>query len=363
MTPTPPSCRLCVTASAASPAGPLVPDELADALRYGVPDPSAPAAVLVDLEDPISAGLLASTVRAARCSARVLIGVAERPVPRANVPLAQALTLSFAGERDGAVRLPAFVGAANPMAAAQQIADVSAQRPGCTSALAVLLQQTALLPVWEGLVAESATYSTLLAGPEFAAWLASSPPRAPAPDGDEPLLVERLGDVLTLTLNRPDRRNAYGHAVRDALVSALQIALVDPAVRVELRGVGPAFCSGGDLAEFGTAPDAATAHLIRLRHSAGQLLHDLADRVTAYIHGACIGAGIELPAYAGRVIAAADTRMALPEISMGLVPGAGGTVSLVRRIGRWRTAWMALTGASLDVEQALRWGLVDEIAR
>jgi hypothetical protein len=335
---------------------------LAEALRYGVPDPAAPAALLVDLGSPLPKGLLAPTQRAARCSARVLVGVADGPVPRENVLLAQALTLSFAGERDSAARLPAFIASSDPFAAAQQIADVSAQRPMCTSALAVLLQQTALLPVWEGLVAESATYSTLLAGPEFAAWLASSPPRTPAPEGDEPVLVERRGDVLTLTLNRPERRNAYGHAVRDALVSALQIAVVDPAVRVELRGVGPAFCSGGDLAEFGTAPDPAAAHLIRLRHSAGQLLHDLSDRVTAQIHGACIGAGIELPAYAGRVVAAADTRMALPEVGMGLVPGAGGTVSIVRRIGRWRTAWMALTGETVEVERALRWGLVDEIA-
>jgi hypothetical protein len=347
-----------VTASAASP---LAAGDLADALRYGVPDPAAPSAVLVDLEQPIAPDSLAATVRAARCSARVLIGIADGPVPRGNLPLAEALTLSFAGERKPVARLPAFVGSADPLAAARAIADLSAQRPLCTGALAVLLQQTALLPVWEGLVAESATYSTLLAGPEFAAWLAGSPPRTPAPDGDEPVLVSRVGDVLTLTLNRPQRRNAYGHAVRDALVSALQIAVVDPAVRVELRGVGPTFCSGGDLAEFGTAPDPAAAHLIRLRHSAGQLLHDLSSRVTAHIHGACIGAGIELPAYAGRVIAAADTRMALPEIGMGLVPGAGGTVSIVRRIGRWRTAWMALTGAVVEVERAVRWGLVDEI--
>jgi hypothetical protein len=318
--------------------------------------------VLVDLAEPIASALLAPTVRAARCSARVLIGIAGGPVPRRNVPLAQALTLSFAYERDGAARLPAFVGAADPLVSGQALVDLSAQRPLCTSALALLLQQTALLPVWEGLIAESATYSTLLAGPEFAAWLASSPARTPAPGGDEPVLVARQGDRLTLTLNRPERRNAYGHAVRDALVSALQIAVVDPAVSVELRGVGPAFCSGGDLAEFGTAPDPAAAHLIRLRHSAGQLLYDLADRVTAHIHGACIGAGIELPAYAGRVIAAADTRIGLPEVGMGLVPGAGGTVSIVRRIGRWRAAWLALTGDVLDIERALQWGLVDEIA-
>ena len=341
-----------------SAANALSPGELADALRYGVPDPQDPAAVLVDLDEPVARDRLGEALRAARCSARVLIGVATRATT-SNVRIAEALTLSFAPAAAGHA---AFVETPDPAGAAKRIAEISAARPLCTSALAVLLQQTGLLPVWEGLVAESATYSTLLAGPEFAQWLAAQPPRRQAPDGDEPVLVDRSGDRLTLTLNRPERRNAYGHAVRDALVSALQIAVADPAVTVALRGAGPAFCSGGDLAEFGTAPDPSTAHVVRLRHSAGQLLHDLAHRVTAHLHGACVGAGIELPAFAGRVVAAADTRIALPEVGMGLVPGAGGTVSIVRRIGRWRAAWLALTGDVLDAEQAVRWGLVDEIA-
>ncbi len=349
-----------MTASAASP---LTPAELADVLRYGVPDPQAPAALLVDLAQPLPRALLVTTLRAARCSARVLIGVAETALPTANAKLAEALTLTLVRDGDPVAGQAPFIAAADPAAEAERVAEISATRPLCTSALAVLLQQTGLLPVWEGLVAESATYSTLLAGPEFAAWLAAQPPRNPPPEHDEPVLAARDGDRLTLTLNRPQRRNAYGHAVRDALVSALQIAVVDPAVQVELRGAGPAFCSGGDLAEFGTAPDPAIAHLIRLRHSAGQLLHDLAARTTARIHGACVGAGIELPAFAGRVSAAADTRIALPEVGMGLVPGAGGTVSIVRRIGRWRTAWLALTGDVLPVERALQWGLVDEIVQ
>jgi enoyl-CoA hydratase/carnithine racemase len=84
--------------------------------------------------------------------------------------------------------------------------------------------------------------------------------------------------------------------------------------------------------------------------------------VEARVHGACIGAGAELPAFVGRVVAAEGTFFQLPELSMGLVPGAGGTASLPRRIGRQRTAWMALSGERVDVETALRWGLVDEIA-
>ena len=336
----------------------LDPDDLADALWLADSSPDDPEALFVDLTEPLAADLRGRTIRAVRCSARVVVGLAEGPVAAVNRALAEAFTFSLVV---GPADQPTLVAVADPVAAAAGVAQIVRSRPIATSALAVLMQQTGMLPVWEGLVAESATYSTLLAGPEFAGWLAAAPARPLAPDGDEPVLVTRAGDRLLLELNRPARRNAYGHALRDALLSALQIAVADPSVTVELTGRGPAFCSGGDLAEFGTAPDAARAHLIRLRQSAGAVLHDLAPRVTAYLHGACIGAGIELPAFVGRVVAAPDTRIALPEVAMGLVPGAGGTVSIVHRIGRWRTAWLGLTGAVIGPELAADWGLVDEI--
>ncbi|WP_262401328.1 enoyl-CoA hydratase/isomerase family protein [Actinomadura sp. CNU-125] len=75
-----------------------------------------------------------------------------------------------------------------------------------------------------------------------------------------------------------------------------------------------------------------------------------------------MGAGVELPAFAGRVVARPDAVFRLPEIAMGLIPGAGGTVSLPRRIGRHRTLYMALTGEAIGADTALAWGLVDEIA-
>jgi enoyl-CoA hydratase/carnithine racemase len=74
-----------------------------------------------------------------------------------------------------------------------------------------------------------------------------------------------------------------------------------------------------------------------------------------------VGSGIELPAFAGRVRAAPDTQISLPELSLGLIPGAGGTVSLTRRAGRHRTTRLALTGEVLDATTALDWGLVDEV--
>ena len=118
---------------------------------------------------------------------------------------------------------------------------------------------------------------------------------------------------------------------------------------------------GGDLDEFGEAADAGLAHASRLTRSAGAALHALRDRVEARLHGACVGAGIELPAFVNRVVARDDAFFQLPEVSMGLVPGAGGTASILPRIGRRRLAYMALTGVRIDAATALEWGLVDEI--
>jgi enoyl-CoA hydratase/carnithine racemase len=145
-------------------------------------------------------------------------------------------------------------------------------------------------------------------------------------------------------------------------VEGLQLAVCDASIReVVIDGAGSSFCSGGDLGEFGTLPDPTTAHGIRSTRNAARLLAACADRVRVFVHGACVGAGVELPAFAGRVVAAEDAFFELPELGMGLVPGAGGTVSIPRRIGRQRTAYLALSGMRLDAATALRWGLIDEL--
>jgi enoyl-CoA hydratase/carnithine racemase len=212
-----------------------------------------------------------------------------------------------------------------------------------------------------GLAAESAVYALLLGSADFARWLAERGPRPPRPATD-PVLVRDDDGVRTITLNRPEVRNAVDRRMRDALVAALQGAAMDPSIRqVLLRGAGPAFCAGGDLAEFGTVVDPATAHAVRLTIHPGAWVDHVTDRTVALLHGPCIGAGIEVPAFAGRVVASADATFALPELRYGLVPGAGGTVSVPRRVGRGRAAWLALTGSVLDAPTARRWGLVDEV--
>jgi enoyl-CoA hydratase len=229
--------------------------------------------------------------------------------------------------------------------------------------LVQLLRRSEALPVCDGLVAESLAYSTLQSGPGFAAWLARRPEPKPRPSEPEPAVrVERDGGCLRITLARPALRNAFSAAMRDALAEALEVAVSDPTVEeVVLRGEGPCFCSGGDLDEFGTLPDPATAHAVRSTRNPARLLAACAERTRAEVQGACVGAGVELPAFAARVVARGDATFQLPELAMGLVPGAGGTVSVPRRIGRQRAAWLGLSGARIDAATALAWGLVDEI--
>jgi hypothetical protein len=248
----------------------------------------------------------------------------------------------------------------------EQLATIAAavsRAPIAAATLAQLLRGSESRPFEASLVAESLAYSTLLAGPEHAAWLATRAPRRRCePAAAPPLRIRRDGDVLHLTLARPEKRNAFSTALRDALCESLVLVAHDDSIAcVVLTADGPAFCAGGDLDEFGTAPDPATAHAVRSTRSAARALHAVAARVEARVHGACVGAGIELAAIAGRVIARRDAWFQLPELSMGLVPGAGGTASLPRRIGRQRTAWLALTGEKLDAERALAWGLVDAV--
>jgi enoyl-CoA hydratase/carnithine racemase len=212
-----------------------------------------------------------------------------------------------------------------------------------------------------GLLLESLAYSMLQAGPEFALWRSTRPPSSVRPDDSPAILVRRAGSRMEITLNRPQVHNAYNRRMRDELCEALSAALSDPDCTVHLSGAGPSFCSGGDLDEFGTAPDPVTAHVVRTGRSPARLLAALSSRTEVVLHGSCAGSGLELPAFAGTIRARPGTSMWLPELAMGLIPGAGGTVSVARRIGARRTAWMALSGRPVDATTALRWGLVDEV--
>lgn len=242
------------------------------------------------------------------------------------------------------------------------VTEAIERNPIASMTLVGLLRHNERVSTGDALLAESLAYSTLQHGAEFQSWLASRPSRIVPPDPEPCVLVERVNEELHVTFNRPHRRNAYSSGLRDALCEALYLAADDPSVaKVILRGAGVCFSAGGDLDEFGEAADAGLAHASRLTRSAGAAVHALRDRVEARLHGACVGAGIELPAFASRVVARQDAFFQLPEVSMGLVPGAGGTASILPRIGRRRLAYMALTGERIDARTAFEWGLVDEV--
>jgi enoyl-CoA hydratase/carnithine racemase len=304
--------------------------------------------LVVDLggEPPADPAALTEAARALAALPCPTVAVAPAELPREFEDLAKRFDVRVANQAELAPVLAGIDGA--PLAAA---------------ALVQCLRAGERLDVEAGLVLESLVYSTLQAGPEFAAWRAGrAAPRLRPPPKGPAVRVAREGGRLRVTLARPEKRNAFSVEMRDGLVEALRLAHSDPAIReIALDAEGPAFCSGGDLDEFGTLPDPATAHAVRTARSAARLLAALSERVVAHVHGACVGAGVELPAFAARVVARADATFRLPELSLGLVPGAGGTVSLPRRIGRQRTAQLALSGRALDARTALAWGLVDEV--
>jgi enoyl-CoA hydratase len=236
--------------------------------------------------------------------------------------------------------------------------------PIAATILMQLLHATDGMPLQAALTAESLAYSTLQAGPEFQRWLQANRAAAPAKHSDQgpAVVIERDGDTLALELNRPSLRNAMTVEMRDALMEALQLVVIDDSIRaVRIRGRGKCFSTGGDLTEFGTLPDPATAHIVRSLALPGRLLAQVAERVEVELHGACIGSGLEFPAFAGRITAKPDAWFQLPELSLGLIPGAGGCVSIPRRIGLQRAAWLVLSGRRIDAKRALAWQLVDEI--
>jgi len=239
-----------------------------------------------------------------------------------------------------------------------------AAAPIAAMVLVQLLRATETLSVTAGLSAESLAYATVQAGPEFRRWLADRPQRPPDArwDPGPPVLLETGEAGLEIRLNRPSRWNALSIELRDALVEAFQLVAADAGIaRARVTGKGRCFSIGGDLAEFGTTPDPATGHLVRSLRLPAAALSLCAERVEFHLHGACIGAGIELPAFAHRVTATRDAFFQLPELRFGLIPGAGGCISLPRRIGRRRTAYMALSGRRITAARALEWGLIDAI--
>ena len=235
------------------------------------------------------------------------------------------------------------------------------RNPAAAAALIALLRGIDGQSAESALALESLCYGMLQGSAGHAAWLASRvPPAASQPEGR--VIVTRTGNSLSMVIDRPGARNAIDATIRDQLFEAVTLATLDPEIgHVSLRSTGNVFSIGAELAEFGTIRDPATAFLIRSRTLPAHPLAKRPEIVEVHVQGPCIGAGLEMAAFAGRVTASPDAWFQLPELAMGLIPGAGGCVSVSRRIGRRRAALMILSGKRITASTALRWGLIDAI--
>jgi len=178
------------------------------------------------------------------------------------------------------------------------------------------------------------------------------------------VILEKAGAVAVVTLNRPHVLNAYNTEMRDGLYEAFTAVRDDPEVAaLVLRGAGPAFCTGGDLNEFGTAPSPVMARRIRWWRDVWGTLWRLPKLTVAAVHGLVAGGGFEMALLCDQVVARADARFFLPETGLGMIPGVAGTQTLPRLIGAGRALDLILTGRAVDAREAYRLGIVQSIVR
>jgi len=177
------------------------------------------------------------------------------------------------------------------------------------------------------------------------------------------ILVERTGAVISLTLNRPDKLNAIDSPMLDALEQILGEIEADTACRaVVLSGAGRAFSAGADIKEWTAL---APLEFSRVWGQRGHVLFDrlaaLRPPVVAAVNGIAFGGGLEIALCADIRIASTAARIGLPEVTIGNVPGWGGTQRAPRLIGAGRAKQLILTGQPVDAARAEAWGLVNEV--
>jgi len=178
------------------------------------------------------------------------------------------------------------------------------------------------------------------------------------------LLITREGGVASVTLNRPEKRNAIDDATRDALADAFASFDADSAIRVViLTGAGSAFCAGVDLTTPGNVVAGSTiaASPIPTRPRLTAPLDAFGKPVIAALNGVAVGGGLEMALACDIRIAAVGAKFGLTEARIGSLPGSGGTQRLVGAVGRAFAAQMLFTGELVTAEQALAAGLISEV--
>ncbi len=177
----------------------------------------------------------------------------------------------------------------------------------------------------------------------------------------ELLDVERAGEVVTLSLNRPSQRNSLSRELMGDVTAALGALGADPEVRVVvLAGRGPAFSAGHDLSEMVGLGLGDYREIFELCTGMMTAIHELPQPVIARVHGIATAAGCQLVAACDLVVASSEARFATPGVKIGLFCTTP-MVEVTRSIGRKRALEMLLTGTPIDAETAAEWGLVNKV--
>jgi len=181
---------------------------------------------------------------------------------------------------------------------------------------------------------------------------------------DALILTEIRNQIAFLTINRPQQLNALNKDTIEALHNALAAANADPAVGVIiLTGSGEkAFVAGADIKEFADFNIAQGGELaLRGQQTLFDFIEQLSTPVIAAVNGFALGGGLELAMAAHVRIASSNARMGLPETSLGVIPGYGGTQRLAQLIGRGKANEIIFTAGMLKADEALQWGLVNAV--
>jgi 3-hydroxyacyl-CoA dehydrogenase len=173
----------------------------------------------------------------------------------------------------------------------------------------------------------------------------------------DPISTHRHGDVLVVTSNNPPV-NALGHAVREGLVKAIGEANADESVKaVVIICQGQTFFAGADISEFSTGKSLAAPALPQVV----DVIENCTKPVVAAIHGTAFGGGLEVALASHYRVAVPSAKLGVPEVKLGLLPGAGGTQRLPRVAGVGKALEMAATGNPISAKEAYGIGLVDRL--
>jgi methylglutaconyl-CoA hydratase len=180
---------------------------------------------------------------------------------------------------------------------------------------------------------------------------------------DFPIRVEQRGAVAVWTLDRADRMNALSRAALLALGKLAREAAGNASIRaIVVTGAGDkAFCAGADLKERRSMTDDDVRAQLDLYRSELGPLDRSPKPVVAAINGVALGGGLELALVCDLRVAAAHAELGLPETSIGIIPGAGGTQRLPRVVGEGRAKEMILLARRISAAEALAWGLVNRV--